>query len=93
MELAVVEMQRELKECLEQLLSETDLTTDSINKAVTKKQKETFPKFYELHHSIRHDDLFLIQSFYIDQGEDLTCPAKTIVIYAHNRDFQYSYQP
>ncbi len=93
MELAVVEMQRELKECLEQLLSETDLTTDCINKAVTKKQKETFPKFYELHHSIRHDDLFLIQSFYIDQGEDLTCPAKTIVIYAHNRDFQYSDQP
>jgi len=61
-----MKIQKELKECLEHLLSETDLTTDRINMAVTKKQKETFPKFYELHHSIQLDDLFLIQSFYID---------------------------
>ena len=37
-----MEIQRELKECLEHLLSETDLTTDSINKAVTKKTKGNF---------------------------------------------------
>jgi len=51
------------------------------------------PKYYELKHTIKHEDLFLIRSFHIDQlGPEidaLTCPAKTIVIYAHNDDFSY----
>lgn len=52
------------------------------------------PKYYELTPTIKKDgDLFLVRSFHVDTGEANTCPAKTIVIYAHNTDFVYSELP
>lgn len=56
------------------------------------------PQYYELMPKIKQsDDLFLADSFHIDQcgqeGAQLSCPAKTIVIYAHYKDFKYDDVP
>ena len=38
-------------------------------------------------------ELFLINSIYVEQGEQKTCPGKTLVIYAHMEDFNYAELP
>lgn len=59
--------------------------------------KAKLPKYFELKPTCKHSDLFLVRSIHIDQcGETnngLTCPAKTIVIFAHNEDFPYDQLP
>ena len=44
-------------------------------------------------HHINHSDLFLISSINFDQGDGNTCPAKTIVVFAHMADFSYADPP
>ena len=55
--------------------------------------KSSFDSYFELKHTIVPKDLFLIRSVYFEQGEDLTCPAKTIAIFAHLDDFHYEALP
>ena len=51
------------------------------------------PLYYELKPTICHDDLFLVRSIHLDTGVGNSCPAKTIVIFAHNNDFKYNELP
>ena len=37
--------------------------------------------------------MFLIQTIYIDQGEDLACPANKLLIFAHLKDIDYGKTP
>lgn len=55
--------------------------------------KGKLPKYYQLEHNINHNDLFLISSINFDQGDGSSCPAKTIVVFAHLEDFNYANQP
>jgi hypothetical protein len=44
-------------------------------------------------HHINNNDLFLISSINFDQGDGNSCPAKTIVVFAHMSDFSYAEPP
>lgn len=37
--------------------------------------------------------MFLIKSIHLDQGTNCSCPAKTVAIIAHMRDFSYGKLP
>jgi hypothetical protein len=36
---------------------------------------------------------FLLQTLLIDQGSEMTCPARTLAIYAHEDDIDYTNLP
>jgi hypothetical protein len=64
-----------------------------MEKSEAVRRKSIFDKYFELKHKIVAKDLFLIRSVYFEQGEDLTCPAKTIAIFAHLDDLEYENLP
>ena len=45
---------------------EHEIFMNSLNIQATQDIKSTYPKYYELTPTIKHDDLFLIRSIYID---------------------------
>jgi hypothetical protein len=57
------------------------------------RRKSIFDKYFELKHTLVPKDLFLIRSVYIEQGHGLTCPAKTLAIFAHIDDLDYEALP
>jgi hypothetical protein len=61
---------------------------NDLNQQATQRLKPVLPKYYELHLKQSTKNLFLVNSLHIDQGQqDLTCPAKTLIIYSHFQDF------
>ena len=73
---------------------EVDLQADyDRQKSEEVRRKSMFDKYYELRHQLVPKDIFIIRSIYIEPGAELTCPAKTIAIFAHYEDINYAQLP
>ena len=92
-----LEYTKQVWTAMNQFMENEIFINNDLDKDKTFDVRTVLPKYYELKHTIQHNDLFLVRSFHIDQlgpdNDGLTCPAKTIAIYAHQEDFSYKDLP
>jgi hypothetical protein len=89
-----IQMMRSIFDAMTEFMS-CEFFLDSFQHQESELVRRGWPRYYQLAHQISHSDLFHCRTILFDQcgAEELPSPARTIAVFAHCTDIDYTQLP